>query len=628
MPRKRQDVPLATNLLRREGVYYFRARVPLDLVQEFGRAEVWRSLRTKEPREAKRLLPGAQAQFHAECDAKRQAMAPAPVTIATKKLTLTDDDLRRFAQEFYAWELERDAEDRRNGYGGNSTREVLRGIGAVDLNGGLVRDALAFGLEEGRIQVSDYADAICEREGIPRQGPAYDRLCQVLLRAKVEAMHRGRERDAGDFSGKPGDELLATPAKVRGAAPSTDDPEGEALATLCADYVAERGGSVSPEWRRAIKAALGEFQEFFGAERPLAAARKKDVSAYKAALGKIAAHASRQEKLSFKQLVQRGRKEGEEGLAVGSINRRLSALSKFGAWAVKQDHAEQNVFADLRLEKAQKTKRRPFNAEQLRRVFESSLFVGCASAKRGDEGREGTALVHDWRYWGMPLALFTGARLGEILQLRTEDVCEAEGAPCIRINDWAEEGGEASGKKVKNDASARLVPLHSTLIRMGFLEHVTRQREAGEARVFPGLKADNLGREATEPSKFFNRYLARIGVKKGPAIVFHSFRHTLIDGLRSARHPDPTIAGVVGHTKSDGFSMTGKYGERLPVPALTTATKAEIIASVDFAGLDLSHLIPNRRAKNALARSKQGSVAPAARSCSQTNTDSVISEGE
>ncbi len=572
-------------------------------------------MRTKDPREARRLLPGFQSDFHAECDAKRRPLAALP---STARNHLSADDFRRLAQEFYQWELDQDAGDRLGGNGHPSTRRFLHEIGAVPLNEELVRQALAMGTEEGRVQVMDYADVIAAREGLPREGPLYDQLCQALLRAKVEAHQRGRERDAGDFSGMPRDELLTAPVVAPGGSGGAGgvgivggagDAPGATLAVLCRDYLSERR-DVSLEWQRAIKSALEEFQEAFGGDRPAAAVTRKDVANYKAGLLKLPAHALRRaDRPSFAELVRRGRADGERGLANGSINRRLSALSKFGAWALDHGHVEQNVFGGLGLDKKQASPRRPFSVEQLRRVFSSPLFVGCASDGRGDEARPGSALIEDWRYWCMPLALFSGLRLGEILQLRVEDVVSVGGIPCVRINAWAEEGGQASGKHVKTADSWRYVALHPTIIALGFLDYVQHQRVAGSARVFSGLKADNLGRETTEPSKFLNRYLTRIGVKLGPGLVYHSFRHTLVDGMRTAGHPDAVIAAVVGHDKGDGLHVTRGYGEKARVPVLDPGAKAKIIASVIFEGLDLSHLNHDAR-KKATASSQ---AAPAAR---------------
>jgi integrase len=598
VPRKSHALPLATNLFRRNAVYYFRARIPLDLVAAFGRREVWQSLNTKEPKEARRRLPAVQAKFNADCEARRRSLSSMGTGGTTEAATLTSDDLRRYAQEFYGWELERDAFDRRNGdEGRQSTRAMLVEIGAPDLNEKLVRTGLAHGAEAGKVLVMDYADMICERDRLPRQGEAYDRLVQALLRSRVEAFARQRERDGGDFAGTPRDELLASPIKTHGTA-AVAVADGERLETLCAEYAAQRRDATL-EWQRAISAALAEFQDFFGAGRSLADVTKKDVAGYKVALLKVAAHAHRgKEKLSFTELVERGRREGEKGLANGSINRRLSALSRFGAWAVEHGHVDQNVFTGLMMAK-KREKRRPFNVDQLKALFASALFVGCASADRGREGRPGSVLIDDWRFWCMPMALFAGARLGELLQLRVGDVETLNGVPCIHINDWSEAGGEVSGKRVKSAASARVVALHPCLIAMGFLEHVERQRRAGQARVFTGFKADKLGREATEPSKMLNRYLACIGIKKGSGLVFHSFRHTLIDGLRRAGHTDATIAAIVGHSSGDDLRITRGYGDEASVPTFGPRQKADIIASVRFGDLDMSHLHVAARRKRA-----------------------------
>jgi hypothetical protein len=38
---------------KKSGIYYFRVRVPADLVSTVGRSEIIKSLRTREPKEAK-----------------------------------------------------------------------------------------------------------------------------------------------------------------------------------------------------------------------------------------------------------------------------------------------------------------------------------------------------------------------------------------------------------------------------------------------------------------------------------------------------------------------------------------------------------------------------------------------
>lgn len=57
-----------TRLLKRGGTYYFRARIPSDLLLAFGRAEFRYSLGTRDYREACRRLREASVAFDRECD--------------------------------------------------------------------------------------------------------------------------------------------------------------------------------------------------------------------------------------------------------------------------------------------------------------------------------------------------------------------------------------------------------------------------------------------------------------------------------------------------------------------------------------------------------------------------------
>jgi integrase len=105
-----EDSEMPTGLQRRAGgTYWLRRRVPLDLVEAFGRNEVVRSLRTKDPKEAKRRLAAAMHELELEFDGKRHSLLTAETVvdrpldhISPTVIALTDLDGLRSRQLAHA----------------------------------------------------------------------------------------------------------------------------------------------------------------------------------------------------------------------------------------------------------------------------------------------------------------------------------------------------------------------------------------------------------------------------------------------------------------------------------------------------------------------------------------------
>ena len=91
-----------------------------------------------------------------------------------------------------------------------------------------------------------------------------------------------------------------------------------------------------------------------------------------------------------------------------------------------------------------------------------------------------------WVPW---LCAYTGARPGEISQLRGSDVIERDDIPAIRITPGA---GAVKGGK------ARVVPLHEHLIAQGFLEFV-RRRGTGPLFYNPPRQRSDDGTRMKKP---------------------------------------------------------------------------------------------------------------------------------
>lgn len=241
-----------------------------------------------------------------------------------------------------------------------------------------------------------------------------------------------------------------------------------------------------------------------------------------------------------------------------TVRRYLSSLGGFCRWMVKNDYLAGNPVADMLPAKiGPTTKRISFTDDQLKSVFASPLFTTCRGEGWRDLDQSGNVAVRDHRYWIPYVMLYSGARPGEIAQLYVADVREQLGIWTMHIT--AEEG---TRKRTKTRGSQRVVPLHSGLVRLGFVDHCHAMGAKGERQVFPEIEIPETGQIAAQFSREFNRYLVRIDVKKGPAVVTYGLRHTFIDRARLAGFMDDDIALVVGHdTGESRKTVTSGYGD-------------------------------------------------------------------
>lgn len=212
-----------------------------------------------------------------------------------------------------------------------------------------------------------------------------------------------------------------------------------------------------------------------------------------------------------------------------------------------------------------KDKRHPFTKDELKTLFASPLFNGHQPDRDTQIWRhkEGDVLIKDHFYWVPLIAIYSGMRLREIIQLEIVDIRQEGDVFYIDVN----ENGE--GKSLKNHASRRYVPIHKKLIELGFLDYVTNLRLERQIRVFSNAKVTAAGQPAHQFSKQFGRYLKAIGIKHSK-LSFHSFRHTFIDqAARQARLPDHMIKALVGH--ADQTITFGTYGGRISIEELAEA---------------------------------------------------------
>lgn len=170
-----------------------------------------------------------------------------------------------------------------------------------------------------------------------------------------------------------------------------------------------------------------------------------------------------------------------------------------------------------------------FTTPQLKALFESDFYK-----KREFERKP-------YQYWVPIIALYSGARISEICQLRVQDIVREKGLLCFFITP------EAGG--LKTVSSARKIPVHSKLLSLGFEDYVASKLHDKQLNLFPEIPR-TPGKDAGDaPSKWFTRYRrkCKVGAEKGSKIAFHSFRHTAIQKVSEADIGETRIDDVVGH---------------------------------------------------------------------------------
>jgi len=182
----------------------------------------------------------------------------------------------------------------------------------------------------------------------------------------------------------------------------------------------------------------------------------------------------------------------------------------------------------------------PYKAKHLNDLFASEWYNPDAAAWRGKMKDDLGA-----RYWIPLLCMWHGLRVGEATQLQIHDVDLAQSLIKIQVaQDDDEIGPERS---LKNAATYRVVPIHPTLLALGFLDFVRAiTRSYAKGPLFPSAlpekdgRSPKWGRAYEQPFLRFMRDTLRFGNGYGN----HSFRHALEDRIRAANVEQPWPEGL------------------------------------------------------------------------------------
>lgn len=310
-------------------------------------------------------------------------------------------------------------------------------------------------------------------------------------------------------------------------APRTEAP-GSSITALLEGWAAEAARlDKSPSTIDGYGRTIRQFIAFLGHD---AAARvtQEDVLRYK-----------------DKRLIQDGR---SPKTVLGAD---LAALKAVFGWAVANKRLKSNPASDVTLKLSKKPKRVGYSDA-------GALTVLQAALKHTPSPREGAkmAAAKRWTPW---LCAFTGARVGEIVQLRCEDVRKKDGVWTIWITPEA--------GRVK-DREEREVPLHPQLIELGFIDYVQSIR-TGYLFLSATRKEDFAGQLQSTINRLGE--FARELVRENRVTALHGWRHRFITLCRRHGVDLELRRKITGHTgegvdEEDYGDVEGLYREICKLP--------------------------------------------------------------
>ncbi len=513
---------MAISFFPERKTYYYRSHIPESLrLWLKNRREVWRSLDTLDKDVAKIRA--------AQWDSRTLQLYR---TLRRHGERMTEDQREALVSQWLDAELEY-AEDCRATAGRWSQSQVEGNLEGLSI---MQDEALEDIDDNDYRRVERVADDLLKTAGLSLEHASADfgRLCRKLLEAKYEYTRIETRR----WQGEPYHPLIERTQPVNGShAPVAVSPASSVKTTSTGPLFMEvvdgylRESPRTDRSTRALKAELLRFVAAIGGDRAVNLITKSDCLKYKDSL----------------------LKEDERGLHLATVSDRLTTLAGIFKWCEAQGYIPENTNPAKNLAPSAKAVRKAtkprklFTDEQLVMIYGSAKFKSLRTE-------------HPAHYWVLCLCLWTIARREENSQLLVDDIREEDGIPYILIT---EEGG--GDKSVKTKTSRR-IPLHSSLLTLGFLQYVQTVKEAGHVRLFHQFQKGK-STYADAAGKMFSRIVRGLGMTD-TRLVLHGLRHLGITKLAEAGCPPDISRVLTGHSGRDVHDTVYVHGDRFKLSAL------------------------------------------------------------
>jgi integrase len=471
------------------GVYWFRKAVPKDLQGVIGKREFTRTLKTKEPAEART----AHAKVAAEVDKHWQALrSPAE--------SLTNKQAVALAGVFYH-ELTADLSDEP----GSPIiwEHWLR----------IERDTRAAGKLEQWLGSS--VDQLLTRHGLNIDADSRARLLAAISDASEQAGEHLKRNAEGDYSPDPKAERFPQWTPAPPVVPPAGVPKAAGKAALTglleAWWTEAKATGLKPSTHESYSTAIAGFVKYLGHD-DAARVTPEDVIGFKD--HRLASINPRNGKPISPRTVK------------GSD---LSGLKAVFGWALANRKVLTNPALGVTVKVGKKS---VIRSKGFTDAEATAILQATDDLKRGQEQPK-TFSAKRWVPW---LCAYTGARVGQVAQLRKEDVRHEAGHWVIRITPEA--------GTVKTD-QARDVVLHPHLVEKGFPTFV-QGAKPGHLFVTP----HKLTRDVLGPLQGITNRLgeqARTVVKDPLVKPNHGWRHRFKTVCRNVGIDPRVMDAIQGH---------------------------------------------------------------------------------
>jgi integrase len=526
--------------LNRFGIYYFRVAIPLSLHVKLGRKELKRSLKTSNRKKAIQLAREYRVKIDALFEyikGRNMDWIEIASILNTEFKALSDKSHKGILKDGPIGEnLSQVARDAIC----ENARKFLARLEAC-------RDRKPYELSP---RWADFVDTILKRNGVTldKDSDDYRQAC-IETTKMITALEEKTFNTHKAFSSYPLPvEHQATYQQAPQSIIDVTHKASPLLSEVINKFITEkeRVGAWTEKSTDEYRSILDLFIRVLG-DVQIGTIRYEQARDFKEVLLKLPPNINKSPLYRTKTIDQIVAMKPVGVMAMNTVIKKIRRVSSLFLWAKQHGYVYENYFGGLcpKNTKRAHEERDAFSADDLSVLFPVDFL-------------ENKKFRHPYSTWLPLIAIYSGCRLEEICQLHICDIRQD-------VDIWVFDINGDEDKKLKTEASDRLIPIHSQLIELGFLDYVQSLRRKKVVRLFPELKPDKYGSYGASASKWFSRYKTGCGITISTK-AFHSFRHTVANHLKQKGIEREKIAAILGH--KDESMTTGRYGKPYESPVL------------------------------------------------------------